>query len=189
MNEISESLCRLVRILDALGVKYLVGGSVASGVWGEPRQTNDVDIELWLPAECIEPLLKGLEQSYAFAKAEVEAVSSQPQPFEAFQIIDSVSVLKFDCFVQGASPIDGETYERGREVPFGPCTVRVACPEHILIQKLRWYELGRRVSERQWRDITSIVQSQRNLDQALVLHWASLSGVSDLAKELFSPQK
>jgi|GEM_PF-5402673 hypothetical protein len=39
MNSQADSLCKLVRRLEAVGVRYLVGGSVASGVWGEPRQT------------------------------------------------------------------------------------------------------------------------------------------------------
>ncbi|MDT8388926.1 MAG: hypothetical protein RRC34_00270 [Lentisphaeria bacterium] len=30
--------------LDAVGIRYMVGGSVASMVYGEPRLTNDIDI-------------------------------------------------------------------------------------------------------------------------------------------------
>ncbi|MEM9802301.1 MAG: hypothetical protein AAGA20_18385 [Planctomycetota bacterium] len=33
-----------VLALESLGVRYLVGGSLASTTWGEPRFTQDVDL-------------------------------------------------------------------------------------------------------------------------------------------------
>ncbi|MBI1950999.1 MAG: hypothetical protein HYS34_06525 [Acidobacteria bacterium] len=34
----------------------------------------------------------------------------------------------------------------------------VYTPEDILLQKLRWYRLGNEVSDRQWRDVTDLLQ-------------------------------
>ncbi len=34
----------IARIFDALGIRYLVGGSVASSLYGIPRATQDVDL-------------------------------------------------------------------------------------------------------------------------------------------------
>jgi len=36
----------------------------------------------------------------------------------------------------------------------------VHTPEDILLQKLRWFRLGREVSDRQWRDVVGIVLVQ-----------------------------
>ena len=37
-------VAKLASVLDALGIRYLVGGSVASSVYGIPRATQDVDL-------------------------------------------------------------------------------------------------------------------------------------------------
>ena len=37
-------VARLARTLDDLGIRYLVGGSLASSLYGVPRATQDVDL-------------------------------------------------------------------------------------------------------------------------------------------------
>ena len=37
-------VAKLARVFDALEIRYLVGGSVASSVYGIPRATQDVDL-------------------------------------------------------------------------------------------------------------------------------------------------
>ena len=37
-------MAKLVRLFDALGISYLVGGSLASSIYGIPRATQDVDL-------------------------------------------------------------------------------------------------------------------------------------------------
>ena len=49
-------VARLVQALDALGVPYLVGGSLASSVYGVPRATQDVDLVADLDARHAEEL-------------------------------------------------------------------------------------------------------------------------------------
>ena len=43
-GELLLAVSRVVAAFDALGVEFLVGGSVASSVFGEPRQTLDADL-------------------------------------------------------------------------------------------------------------------------------------------------
>lgn len=54
----------LGRHFDALGVSWLVGGSIASSLLGEPRATDDVDLvaDLRLPLD--EPLCARLVDIY-----------------------------------------------------------------------------------------------------------------------------
>ena len=42
-----------VRPLNELGVRYMVSGSVAATLYGEPRLTHDVDFVVWLRQEDI----------------------------------------------------------------------------------------------------------------------------------------
>ncbi len=43
-TELLAAIVRVVRTFEALGVDYLVGGSVASSLFGEPRLTVDADL-------------------------------------------------------------------------------------------------------------------------------------------------
>ena len=43
----------VIDALEATGIDYLLGGSLALIAWGEPRSTLDVDIVISLPGERI----------------------------------------------------------------------------------------------------------------------------------------
>ena len=37
-------VAKIARVFDNLGIRYLVGGSLASSIYGIPRATQDVDL-------------------------------------------------------------------------------------------------------------------------------------------------
>src|SRR5438093_2250369 len=43
-TDLLRAVGRVVAVFDALGIDYLVGGSIASSIFGEPRQTVDADL-------------------------------------------------------------------------------------------------------------------------------------------------
>jgi hypothetical protein len=51
----------IVDILDKLGVRYLVGGSLASSLHGIPRATHDVDLVVDLQDDQVQPFVRALE--------------------------------------------------------------------------------------------------------------------------------
>jgi hypothetical protein len=50
--------------LEACGVRYLVGGSLASAVSGEPRSTLDVDLVVELAEKDVDRLASALEDEF-----------------------------------------------------------------------------------------------------------------------------
>jgi len=59
----------------------------------------------------------------------------------------------------------------------------------IILSKLRWYEMGGRVSERQWLDILGVVKVQGDsLDRSYLITWSKVAGVSDLLERAFVPR-
>ena len=58
-------------------------------------------------------------------------------------------------------------------------------PEDVILNKLEWYEMGGRGSERQWNDILGIMRVQTALDTTYLRHWAAELGLLELLEEAF----
>lgn len=167
--------------LEQCGVRYLVGGSLASSVSGEPRSTLDVDVVVAMTEADVEPLLATLGDAfYADAVAVRRAVRAR----SSVNLIHQATSTKVDLFMLGDSPFDAEQMARRLSIKIAAQPDRflyVYTPEDILLQKLRWYRRGNEVSDRQWRDVVGIVAVQGNrLDEPYLERGAGALGVSDL---------
>jgi hypothetical protein len=62
-----------------------------------------------------------------------------------------------------------------------PTAIYAYTPEDILLQILRWFRMGHEVSDRQWRDVLSILMVQGDaLDRVYLRDRAERLGLSDL---------
>jgi hypothetical protein len=60
-------------------------------------------------------------------------------------------------------------------------TLFVDTAEDTILRKLEWYRRGGETSERQWRDVVGILNTQSSgLDRAYLSEWAVKLGVTDL---------
>ena len=93
-------------------------------------------------------------------------------------LIHHATQLKVDLFMAGGTPLDTQQLARRRSVDVGGGRMLpVHPPEDILLQKLRWYQMGGRSSDRQWRDIQGIIRVQGpRLDRAYLREHAAASG-------------
>ena len=167
--------------LERCGVRYLVGGSLASSVSGEPRATMDVDLVVALTQADVEPFLAHLGEGFY---ADEETLRSAIRARSSVNLIHIESSTKVVLFILGGTPVDDEQMERRvrLQVASAPDSfLYVYAAEDILLQKLRWYRLGNEVSDRQWRDILGIIGVQgRRLDLSYLRHGALTLGVTDL---------
>jgi hypothetical protein len=175
----------VVDALEQLQVPYLIGGSLASTVHGEPRATLDSDVVAALRAEHAGPLVQLLRNEFYVDEAAVrEAVRDR----RSFNAIHLATMFKVDVFVLKERPFDRAQLERAalQLVATDPeLRAYVASAEDTILAKLEWYRRGGEVSERQWRDVSGIVRVQgERLDwKYLELQAASL-GVADLLIQL-----
>jgi hypothetical protein len=184
-GELGSVLAALAAALEALSVTWAIGGSLASAAHGEPRATNDIDVIAILDERTVAGLIKLLANDfYADPVTALEAVRSRG----SFNLIDSRSFIKVDVFIPARGPLGTGQLDRRQtlEILPGVRALPILGPEDTVLQKLRWFRLGGEVSERQWRDIVSVLRTTGALlDDAYlggVAHAAGLSSLLDRAR-------
>jgi hypothetical protein len=164
-DELAAAVQALAAAFDVLGVTWAIGGSIASVFHGEPRATNDVDVVATLDesqARRLPGLLGG--DFYADEDVAVEAARRR----RSFNVIDTRTFIKIDIFVPGPGALGTGQLDRRvtADVFPGAPPLPILGAEDAVLQKLRWYRLTGATSDRQWRDIVSVLRLAPDLDDA-----------------------
>ena len=171
----------LARVLERLGVHYCIAGSVASSVYGEVRTTLDVDIVADFDLERVDAFVAAVKSDFHVVD---EAVRRAIHERSSFNLIHEEMLVKADFYVPPDDPAHREQLARSRRVALRPesgTEVDLASPEDVVIHKLRWYEMGGRISDRQWRDVLGVLKVQgARLDFAYLERTAAILGLSEL---------
>lgn len=149
---------RVGEILQGIGVRHTIGGSIAASFAGEPRSTIDIDFVVALTHDHVSPLAAALTPEFYIA---AEALHRAIETLGTANLIHEESQIKVDLFIAGGTPLDDQQLTRRQRVEVRPGQViYIHPPEDILLQKLRWFKKGGAVSDRQWRDILGIIRTQ-----------------------------
>lgn len=175
-------VAKLARVFDDLQIRYLVGGSVASSLYGIPRATQDVDLVADIRPPHVPAITSALTgEFYIDADMIYEAIQARA----SFNVIHLATMFKADVFILKGDSWSREEMTRARaeafDVPEGKVAVRFASPEDTLLHKLVWYKLGNQISDRQWGDILGVLKVQGDLlDREYLDRWAPVLDVADL---------
>ena len=175
---------RVIEVCDALGVVSTIGGSIAASFAGEPRSTIDIDLVAALDEIHVERLVSALSDEFYI---DGESVRRAIRSRTCANLIHQATQLKVDLFIAGGTPLDTQQLARRRPVVVGGRTIFIHPPEDILLQKLRWYQRGGGVSDRQWRDVLAIIRTQgARLDGDYLAANAAILDVHDLLQAALS---
>ncbi len=176
--EQSELLRYFVEILERLGLRYLVTGSVATIFYGEPRFTNDIDIVVELHPNLIMEFCRSFPATEFYLSEEDvrEAVAHHGQ----FNIIHPTSGLKVDVLIPEDTPFNRSRFARSARVkPASDFEATFASAEDVIVKKMEYYREGG--SEKHLRDITGVLTiSGSRIDRAYIAGWASRLGLDDV---------
>jgi hypothetical protein len=182
--ELAEALAvtfTVARVLDDLGIPYLLGGSLASSLHGIPRSTEDADLVADLRPEHVDPLVTALRPSFYI---DDERVADAIRHRVSFNIIHLSTMIKVDIFVLKGDPLSRQEMDRRQLIQISGAEgmqLPVATAEDIILQKLAWFRLGGGVSERQWNDLLGVLKVRKGgLDLPYLEHWAAELEVGDL---------
>lgn len=181
MDETLATALEAARLLDDLGVRWFVGGSLASSLRGIPRATLDAAFVADMRLEHVKPFLAALGTAwYADERAIREAISRR----SSFNLIHFDTAMKVDVFLPKRRRFEAGQFGRALRTPVvegSEMLIPVCSAEDIVAAKLEWFRLGGEHSERQWSDILGVLRlNEGNLDLEIMRESAAELGVGDL---------
>lgn len=182
MKSQAEFIQAICAALENAGIRYMIGGSVASSIHGPHRSTNDVDIVIAPTPDQLDLFLSAVSaypENYVSRTAALEAHRRRSM----FNVIDTPSGHKADLIFLKARPFSESELERRVRIPFAGQEIYVASAEDVILSKLEWSKLGE--SERQFLDALKVaVMKGRQLDIGYLQKWAVELGVVEGLNEL-----
>lgn len=131
----------------------------------------------------VAPLVAVLEAEYYIDRSAVlDAIARRDQE-ASFTITHHATGINIDIFVTAGRPFDLSRYQRAQDhiFPGASESVKLASPEDVIVTKLLWFRQDGIESQKQWRDVNSIIRVQ---GQALDFHylrtWADRLNVRSL---------
>lgn len=151
MNPIIKALVSIGDFLAQMGVSYMVFGGIANSIYGNPRQTFDIDIKF---------ALKSGQDTHSFLEA-LERVGrvipENPKEFveETNVIPVNIQGVRVDLVV-AELPFEIEAIRRSRSMDFYGAKIKVCTPEDLIIQK------AVSIREKDWDDIRYVIENLRD---------------------------
>ena len=180
-EDILEVAARVGKALEQVGARYMLVGSVASSLQGDPRTTNDIDFVTALPAARVEAFCAALGEDFdvdSFALAEAMASGG------SWNIFFIPWMSKIDLFAVGPTEFQRSQLARATRLKVGGHELVVLRPEDTILSKLLWFRDGGGVSDQQWRDVLGVLRvSGAALDRAWLQEWSERLGLKELLEK------
>jgi hypothetical protein len=169
-----ELLRKVIKALESAKIEYMITGSIASSLQGEPRSTHDIDIVVSVWRSSIKCLLDAFQSGYYLDEADILGAINDNS---MFNLIDMDSGDKVDFWMLTDEPFDQSRFARRYAEKIMDMTVMVSMPEDTILAKLRWAKLSGG-SEKQYVDALRIYEVQSdNLDLKYLKKWAKILDV------------
>jgi hypothetical protein len=182
-----ELLKKVVEVLNRLQIDYMITGSMASSLQGEPRASHDIDLVVDLRPSHIKPLLLAF-QSPDFYLEEI-AILEALEHKSMFNLLHTTEGDKVDFWILTDEPFDKSRFARKYAEKSFQTSLNVSSPEDTILAKLRWAKKSGG-SEKQFIDALRIYEVQYpHLDQDYLLKWSKILNIESLLQELKNSAK
>jgi hypothetical protein len=178
----SELLKKVVAALQASNTPYMLTGSYASSLQGEPRLTHDIDLVVAITPAAARMLLVIFPPPdyYLDEIAMADAIARAGQ----FNLLDMIGGDKVDFWILTNDPFDQSRFGRRYIEEFEGQPLYVSRAEDTILMKLRWAEMSGG-SEKQFGDARSVYELQLpSLDVDYLERWARTLNVAELWERL-----
>jgi hypothetical protein len=176
MSSVAEVLRTITKLLEDAQIPYMIVGSFASMVHGEPRTTHALDIVIDPSSQALDRFLAGIDMDAFYVDQDVarDALSRRSM----FNVIDMHSAWKIDLVVRKDRPFSTEELSRRSPQRIVDVVVPTASAEDTIIAKLEWAREGS--SARQIADVAGILRVRGEaLDRGYLERWIDELGLRD----------
>jgi len=142
--------------LERLGVPYMVTGSTAGILYGEPRMTHDVDIVIALTIKDVDAFVAAfpLDDFYC-PPDDVLAIEVRRGQRGHCNLIHHATGFKADIYI-AFDELHRWALAHRRKLDLDGMPIYVAPVEYVMVRKLEYYREGK--SEKHLRDIRSMLE-------------------------------
>lgn len=176
-----DAVVAVIRALNAIGVPYMVTGSLVSNLYGIVRSTKDADFLLISLAIDVAKLRSLLGPELLF------------DPQLSFETVTGTTVYRIrkrtgepftiELFQLRQDPHDQERFRRRQPTTMLGEPIFLPTPEDVIITKLRWSKLGKR--KKDVDDVRNVIAVQgARVDWEYVQRWCDEHGTRDLLEEV-----
>lgn len=125
---------RLSDVLEVAGVPHAIGGALALGVWGFPRATNDVDLDIFVGPDELASVLEVL--LHGGFTVDVDAALESARTRGDFKLW--WQEMRIDVFV-ASLPFYDSVRQRIRRAPLGGRPAWFISPEDLAVFKMLFF--------------------------------------------------
>ncbi len=177
-RQVEENLFLLfTKPFDQEQIGYMVTGSVAVIIYGEPRLTHDVDLVVLLREGEVNKLLLAFPLADFYCPPEeVLRIELARRQGGHFNLIHHQSGFKADVYLMGDEPLHRWAFKNRRQIDISLDSIWVAPPEYVIIRKLEYFRDGG--SQKHLIDIGHIFRHSKDLiDQDTLMQFISTRGL------------
>ncbi len=170
MHDVLEVFIEVLKRVEQAQIPYMVVGSVASAIYGEPRLTHDLDLVIDIQPNRATDLYKLFANSEFYCPP-IDIIRCETKQRGQFNLIHQPSGYKIDIVIRKATDHGVEEFNRRKKVElWQDAAAFVASPEDVIIKKLQFYKEGS--SEKHLRDIAGMMRNIK-IDREYVDRWVS----------------
>jgi len=183
MQEVSL-ISVFVQPLNHAAIEYMVTGSVASILYGEPRMTHDIDLVIKLSESDVNRLPDVFPEDQFYCPPSDVILSEVSRDVRGhFNVIHHQTGLKADLYPVGKDPLHQWAMGQRRKIDFDNDLIYVAPPEYVILRKLEYYREGG--SEKHLTDIKKVLKYSGDiLDIPLLKEKAAQCGLLNTLNKL-----
>ena len=143
-------------------IDYMVTGSIAAIIYGQPRLTHDVDLVVELHRDQIPKLLDQFPQDLFYCPPEeVIRIEIARESRGHFNLIHHDTAFKADIYPINSEQLHHWAIANRRKVIVDNDTLWLAPPEYVIVRKLQYYREGH--SSKHLTDIQIMIEFSPDL--------------------------
>lgn len=162
MLEVLETTCRR---LDALGIPYMLSGSMAFNVYSVPRMTQDIDLVLAIEESQVEAFHAAFAGDFFIDDL---GTREEVRRKGMFNLVHTYTGTRLDCIVRKEGRYRQTEFERRVRLNVGGFEACVVSLEDLILSKLLWIQELQ--SEKQQADIRQLLDTGK-ADPAYLDYW------------------